>query len=210
MRLKYYLRGVGIGIVVTTIIFMISISLHKNEIEPQNAAAENDKSTTVSEAEKNVKETEADGTETEETDTGKTDLADTQASDKSDADKPDADKSDEKKADGSKPDADSSEEKKPSEGTAKDDAASGQKPSDTDAKPKDKNTEKVRFEIKGGEFSDTICQKLKTAGLIDDAKAFNDFLVQKDYDNGILPGVYDIPKGATYEEIAALLTTKVE
>ena len=71
-------------------------------------------------------------------------------------------------------------------------------------------TEKVRFEVGGGEYSDVICKRLLQAGLIDDADAFNKFLIQKDYDNLILPGVYDIPKGATYEEIAALLTTKVE
>lgn len=215
MRLKYYLRGVGIGIVVTTIIFMISISLHKNDTEPQNSAAENDKSTTVSEAEENTQKADAAGTETESADTNKTDLADTQAADKADADKPDKNESDVKQPDASKTDEDNSDEKKPSEDTAKDNTASGQQSSDkeTESKKKNtekKNTEKVRFEIKGGEYSDTVCQKLKAAGLIDDAKAFNEFLVQKDYDNGILPGIYDIPKDATYEEIAALLTTKVE
>jgi len=224
VRLKYYLRGVGIGIVVTTIIFMISISLHKNDTEPQNSAAENDKSTTVSEAEENTQKADAAGTETESADTGKTDLADTQAADKADADKPDKNESDVKQPDASKTDEDNSDEKKPSEDTAKDNTASGQQSSDketeskkkntekknTEKKSTEKNTEKVRFEIKGGEYSDTVCQKLKAAGLIDDAKAFNEFLVQKDYDNGILPGIYDIPKDATYEEIAALLTTKVE
>ena len=215
MRLKYYLRGVGIGIVITTIIFMISISLHKNETEPQNAAVENDKSTTVSEAEKNAQKEDVIGTETEETDTSKTDLADTQASDKADAKQQDTNKSDT-----SKTEAGNSDKKKPSDSTekdnttkdntSKDNASSGQKPSDKEEQSKDNKTEKVRFEIKGGEFSDTVCQKLKSAGLIDDAAAFNTYLVQKDYDNSILPGVYDIPKDSTYEEIAVLLTTKVE
>ena len=96
--------------------------------------------------------------------------------------------------------------------------ASEQKTSETkssEEKISEKNTpaaatEKVRFEVGGGEYSDVICKRLLQAGLIDDADAFNKFLIQKDYDNLILPGVYDIPKGATYEEIAALLTTKVE
>lgn len=210
MRLKYYLRGVGIGIIVTTVIFMISISLHKNETKPQDTAVENDKSTTVSEAEKNAQKEDVIGTETEETDKDKMDLADTKTTDKTDVKQPDTDKSD-----SSKTDADNSDKKKPSENTAKDDTAkdnttSEQKTSDKETKPKDDKTEKVRFEIKGGEFSDTVCQKLKSAGLIDDAAAFNAYLVQKDYDNLILPGVYDIPKDSTYEEIAALLTTKVE
>ena len=59
VKLKYYLRGIGIGVFVTTVIFMISISLHKNDTEPQNSAAENDKSTTVSEAEENAQKAAA-------------------------------------------------------------------------------------------------------------------------------------------------------
>ena len=66
----------------------------------------------------------------------------------------------------------------------------------------------MHFEVKGGEYSDIVCRKLKEAGLIDDAASFNAFLVKKDYDNAILPGIYDIPKGATYEQIAAILTNK--
>lgn len=101
---------------------------------------------------------------------------------------------------------------------ATEEKASEQKTSETkssEEKTSEKNTpaaatEKVRFEVGGGEYSDVICKRLLQAGLIDDADAFNKFLIQKDYDNLILPGVYDIPKGATYEEIAALLTTKVE
>ncbi len=55
-----------------------------------------------------------------------------------------------------------------------------------------------------------ICKKLQQANLIDSAEEFNKFLIANDYDNLILPGVYAIPKGATYEEIAKLLTTKIE
>ena len=66
----------------------------------------------------------------------------------------------------------------------------------------------VHFEIKGGEYSDSICRRLQKDGLIDDAGAFNKYLIGKKYDNLILPGSYDIPKGATYDEIAALLTRK--
>ena len=72
------------------------------------------------------------------------------------------------------------------------------------------DTGKVRFEIGGGEYSDVICKKLQQANLIDSAEEFNKFLIANDYDNLILPGVYAIPKGATYEEIAKLLTTKIE
>lgn len=203
--------------IVTTIIFMISISLHRNETTPQNSAGDDNKSTTISEAEKDTQKEAAEGTETEEKDTGRTDQA---GSDKPDSDKTDLSNAD--KTNSNKENTGSSDEKKPTEDTtgntkpdskedAEDKTASGsQKPSDQETKSNTYQGKKVRFEIKGGEFSDTVCKKLKEAGLIDDAGAFNTYLIQKDYDNLILPGVYDIPKDATYEEIAALLTTKVE
>lgn len=218
MRLKYYLRGVGIGIIVTTIIFMITIALNKNETTPQNTSGDNDKSTTVSEAEKDTQKEDAAGTETEETETGETDSskkdkadADSSKKEQKDSEKPNAGQLDPEDSGKKDPAADKATDTK-TESKEKESSPSGQKPSDTDkeTKPNAGREEKVRFEIKGGEYSDTVCKKLKEAGLIDDAKSFNSYLIQKDYDNLILPGVYEIPKDSTFEEIAALLTTKVE
>lgn len=226
MRLKYYLRGVGIGIVVTTIIFMISISLHRNETQPL-IEAEDKKSTTVSEAEKDTQKAITEGTEIKETETAKSDMdkadADSKNAAASDSDKSNTVKTDADKSDTAKTDADKTNASRPDGAKTNTDKTDSNKPdsdktntakpnqNSSDAeKPQSGQTEKVRFEIRGGEFSDTVCQKLKEAGLVDDAAAFNTYLIQKDYDNAILPGVYDIPKDSTYEEIAALLTTKVE
>ncbi len=222
MRLKYYLRGVGIGIIITTIIFMISISLHRDDMKQQNTADDNNKSTTISEAEENAQKEDSEAVSIEERDTGKTDTdkskQDKTNQDKSNTEKPDTDKTNTGKADADKQDAnnankansDKADQDKSDTGKTNADKSDTGKPNDTDTKTDSQKEEKVRFEIKGGEFSDTVCQKLKEAGLIDDAKAFNTYLIQKDFDNLILPGIYDIPKDSTYEEIAALLTAKVE
>ena len=221
MRLKYYLRGVGIGIVITTIIFMISMSLHRNDTQPQNKTADDGRSTTISELEESTQKEDAGGTETEEADTGDTEKPNKE---KTDTDKTDTDKTTTNQPDTDKKDSDQSDasKKTPTDNTAKNngtDAKGDTKTNSTSAqqnsskketKPDAGQKEKVRFEIKGGEYSDTVCKKLKEEGLIDDAEAFNTYLIQKDYDNAILPGIYDIPKDSTYEEIAALLTTKVE
>lgn len=55
MKLKYYLRGIGIGIIVTTIIFMIIIPMHKEESK-QNPSVADEKisSGTVADLEKNT------------------------------------------------------------------------------------------------------------------------------------------------------------
>ena len=46
------------------------------------------------------------------------------------------------------------------------------------------------------------------AGLVEDAKAFDDFLCKNGYDRKINNGTYEIPVGSTEEEIAKIVTTK--
>ena len=201
MKLKYYLRGMGIGIMITTLILVIAFSIHKNDTVQQEEPKQEAASKTVAEAQ-NSTQIPMD-TETEKE----------LATEQNNAEKTDTKKTTEKQKENETSVVSASTEEKQSE-----EKASEQKTSETkssEEKLSEKNTpaaatEKIRFEVGGGEYSDVICKRLLQAGLIDDADAFNKFLIQKDYDNLILQGVYDIPKGATYEEIAALLTTKVE
>lgn len=201
MKLKYYLRGMGIGIMITTLILIITFSIHKNDTVQQEEPKQEAASKTVAEAQNSTQIPMDTETETEP------------ATEQNNAEQTDTQKTTEKQKENETSVVSASTEEKESE-----EKASEQKTSETkssEEKISEKNTpaattEKVRFEVGGGEYSDVICKRLLQAGLIDDADAFNKFLIQKDYDNLILPGVYDIPKGATYEEIAALLTTKVE
>ena len=54
MKLKYYLRGIGVGVVITTILFMIIIPLHKNDAKSQDAAKQNTESKTVADLKKSL------------------------------------------------------------------------------------------------------------------------------------------------------------
>lgn len=186
---------------ITTLILVIAFSIHKNDTVQQEEPKQEAASKTVAEAQNSTQIPMDTETETEP------------ATEQNNAEQTDTQKTTEKQKENETSVVSASTEEKESE-----EKASEQKTSETkssEEKISEKNTpaaatEKVRFEVGGGEYSDVICKRLLQAGLIDDADAFNKFLIQKDYDNLILPGVYDIPKGATYEEIAALLTTKVE
>lgn len=186
---------------ITTLILIIAFSIHKNDTVQQEEPKQEAASKTVAEAQNSTQIPMDTETETEP------------ATEQNNAEQTDTQKTTEKQKENETSVVSASTEEKESE-----EKASEQKTSETkssEEKISEKNTpaaatEKVRFEVGGGEYSDVICKRLLQAGLIDDADAFNKFLIQKDYDNLILPGVYDIPKGATYEEIAALLTTKVE
>ena len=63
----------------------------------------------------------------------------------------------------------------------------------------------ISFNVYWGEFSGTVCLRLYDAGLVDDAHAFNVYLMQYDLDNHITAGVHMIPVGASWEEIAQIL-----
>jgi len=51
VRLKYYLRGIGVGVVITTLLFVILLSFNKNDGEQKNTAIEDTESKTVAEYE---------------------------------------------------------------------------------------------------------------------------------------------------------------
>lgn len=192
MKFKYYLRGIGIGVVVTTYIFMILISIHKNEERMDSASKNNMESKTVAAAEDDTeKKAQSDATPSKQI-----------SKEDKDVEKDTRPKENTKPKEDAKPKADTGKDQNTETET--------QQTETEEDETENESSDKVRFEISGGEFSDVICRKLQEEGLISDAKEFNRFLIEKDYDNSILPGIYDIPKDATYEEIAVLLTSKVE
>lgn len=192
MKFKYYLRGIGIGVVVTTFIFMILISIHKNEERMDSASKNNMESKTVAAAEDDTeKKAQSDATPSKQI-----------SKEDKDVEKDTRPKENTKPKEDAKPKADTGKDQNTETET--------QQTETEEDETENESSDKVRFEISGGEFSDVICRKLQEEGLISDAKEFNRFLIEKDYDNSILPGIYDIPRDATYEEIAVLLTSKVE
>ena len=60
--------------------------------------------------------------------------------------------------------------------------------------------------VPDGLFSEGVSELLEQAGAIDDATAFNTFLIQSGRDRYISPGAKLIPGGATYEEVATILS----
>lgn len=192
MKLKYYLRGIGIGMIVTTVILMIAFSVHRERplsddeireraaqlgmVMPEDLPVSDKLSDTEPSAQPNDDQKESGETSEEETD---------------------ASKSGSKNIDGM------------SEGKIEDDE------SDSDASVKEKEDkieqeviEQAEITIVGGEYSDDVCKKLKKAGVIKDADDFNKYLAEGGYDNLIQPGNYVIPLNADYDAIIKLITEK--
>lgn len=183
MRLKYYLRGIGIGVIVTTLVLMIALMIHKSEL--------------LSDAEICDRAAELGMVMPEETVKSSRDTLSSNGSveQKEQEDIVSDENTDDKSVTNAKKDT----------GNVKTDAAAD-KPAETTSKKSE--VEQVELSIVGGEYSDIVSEKLRKAGLIEDPEDFNKYLAAGDYDNLIQPGTYVIPVGADYATIVKIITEK--
>ena len=65
--------------------------------------------------------------------------------------------------------------------------------------------ETVTITIRSGESSVTVSKTLEAAGLVENASAYDRFLCENGYDRKIRVGSYEIPVGASEEEIAEII-----
>ena len=217
MNLKYYLRGLGVGIVVTSLILGIGLGSRKETLsneEIKERARELgmvEESITVAEAaaQKEEEAQEAEATvapvpeENAESDAEPIVNAEPEVS------------SEPTMSTGAEPEA----SEKPNVSAASEPAAStaaeagatpeaGVKPVADEAE-EDNGTapekEIVDITINPGEGSYVISQKLEQSGLIDDAAEYDAYLCDNGYHTKLRAGVHKIPMGSTREEIAKLL-----
>lgn len=164
MKLKYYLRGLGIGILVTTVILMIAFARHPKELTDAEVIARaktlgmvmENKETGQSIPKATEQQTEAvAGVNTEQQVEGAAGVNTEQQT----------------------------------EGAA------------------GANTEQqmVELAVVQGDTSNSVAARLYAAGVVEDAEAFNSFLMEHNYADAILPGTVQIPADADYEKIAQIL-----
>lgn len=199
MKLKYYLRGIGIGLIVTTLVMMIAFMLHKDELLSDDEIIERAAALGMVMPEETVtRDTLSDnsGSQPETLDASESEAEDGETDDAVSDDKASDNKAVDDEAGASEEDAQTQEDDS--------DAASGKKnKSDETEQTVD---EQVELSIVGGEYSDIVSQKLYKAGVIEDAEDFNKYLADGGYDNLIQPGTYTISVGADYDTIISIIT----
>lgn len=215
MKLKYYLRGLGIGIIVTTIILMISFSIHKEEISDEQIIAraealgmefpkdslfsENTEGTEVSETTEQsdvIKETEA-----SEADKNTEKIQASEAADNTEKIQ------ESETADDSKTSEQEEGSEKESEKTDKKDTEVSEKDnSETAEEVQDKPAEgEYMLTIQRGAVCRDICEELFENGLVADSEAFRVYLGNVGYASNMKVGKYKISYGLSYEEIYHIL-----
>ena len=206
MKLKYYLRGLGIGMIVTALILGISFS-HRQEQETQIltddqireraeqlgmvdsseltlAALQN----SVQQAQENTEKTEASPEpETEETTTTTSEPENT-----------------------IEPETTVAPENTMEPATT----AAPENTMEPEATPQPETiaaseaSQTVTVTVKKGASSGSVSNRLQEAGLVEDAKLFDNYLCNNGYSRSINPGTYEIVPGTSEEEIAKIITGK--
>ncbi len=220
MNLKYYLRGLGIGIVMTALIMGITAAgknkpLSDSEIiERAKALGMTEESTLLADAAEDGLQEEEELLSNENEESGKE-----QMPEEADAVAPEAT---EEAAPASSatpvptmtatPEATATPEPT-TEPTAvpTPDAtpAPTAKPTPSATPvPAEESTQEVEgitIQINSGDGSYTVCKKLEEAGLVDSASDFDTYLCEKGYDKRINVGTFTIPEGAEPDQIARIL-----
>ena len=200
MKLKYYLRGLGIGMIVTALILGISFSSRQEQAQTMTddqireraaelgmvdsseltlAALQNDamQPTESTSQETQTQNSPEAATEPEETQTPETNT------------EPEVTVTPEV--------TNESETTVTPEATPEPEATKVPEQTQTDG-----------ITINTGDDSGSVSRRLYEAGLVENAKAFDNYLCNNGYSRNINPGTYEIVPGTSEEEIAKIITGK--
>ena len=232
MRLKYYLRGLGIGIVVTAVIMGVSADRQRpamteeqiiarakelGMVEQEGILAEIAGESAVTDNQKEAPKAETSKAETPKQEEVKAETTQT-AEPKAEALKEETAKTEAPKEEAAKTEAPKEEAAKteaPKEEAAKTEAPREEaaktetpEPEETSKPEKVQKTSSVVVSIYPGEGSYTVSRKLAALGLVESADIYDKFLCQNGYDKKLCTGNYTITEGATADEIARILTKR--
>jgi len=191
VKLKYYLRGLGIGIIVTTLVLMVAFSGKKEKLSDQEIMQRAEQLGMVM----------ADEGQTE---TGTEENTGTEAQPETEQDVQNTEEGTEENADENTENA-SEPETEPQTEAAAEPAAPEDTTGNVVGEVKQETSGEVAFTVKSGESSDTVAFNLYKAGLVDDATAFNRYMISKGYDSRLRTGDFKIRSGASYDEILKVL-----
>ena len=192
MKLKYYLRGLGIGIIVTTVILAVSFSKKEIKMSDEEIMARAAQLGMVMQetetTEQGDTEQDPDGTDTGAKTEVVTELLEERTAAEETAQNTEA-AAEDVAAEAQENSANTDEETQ-----AQQEAADAENPSGV-----------YRLVIQKGDVCRIVCEKLAENGVISDAETFRQYLSQIGYASNMRVGNYDIPYGLSNEEIAKIL-----
>lgn len=232
MKLRMYLRGLGLGMIVTALVLSFGVKSENKTMTDAEVRARAKELGMVEESEKLKDAVSKEAVNGEEAVAEVTDRAneDEPAEEVTEPNEVKADGTDksEEPAEVKKPDATKDDVDKPEEVTEepiKESSPEEKVEDDKDAAEIDNKKEEIKeaardekkseddkskkpysLKIERGYSSDRVAGILEDAGVIDNAAAFDRYLCSNGYDKRISVGSYQIPAGADYSTVAKLIT----
>lgn len=193
MKLKYYLRGLAVGIIVTTVILAIVSGHSEKNMSDADVIARAKQLGMVMSNSQTIDKNNLFSTEnTEDTEDSATTENSTQET---------QDENQQTEAGGT----DGSAEQTGSDENTDNNAAEGQENTDAAQQQDPEQTQYVEVIIAPGEYCRAVSEDLANKGLVSDSESFRKYMFDAKYDELISSGVYQIPVGASYEEIGKIL-----
>lgn len=221
MNLKYYLRGLGIGIMVTAVIMSVSADDGKQQLSDAEIKARAAQLGMVEESTGRLSDLEKETAEEEKTEMSK-------ATEKPEAtetlevtegpkatetpeitEEPKATETPKATEEPKATEAPKATEKPEATGKPKATEApkATEKPNGAeDVKTTEANVQTITIAVNPGESSYTVCKRLQDKGLIASAGDFDSYLCDRGLDKKLRAGSYEVPADAEPEEIAKILT----
>ncbi len=188
MRRKYFMRGMGVGIIITSLIFTISFLFKDDKVSNAYIIERAKKLGMVMPGGETVKSKDEKAVNTEEETENSGDMVSentTEAGDKVTVETLTGDDVTEPPKETTDSSIYTNKSKNTEEGTTK---------------------EKVNFSVKQGESSNIVSANLYKAGLVKNPTEFNKYLETNGYDQFIKVGDYSIKEGSSDKEIAKTIT----
>ena len=206
MRFKYYLRGIGIGIIFATVILSLSFYFGRDSFF-NNQMTDEEVIERATELGMVMPEDEAKEEEAEESPEESAEETDDNSIEETDLDKA-AENSDSTKAEETD-NATASEASEEFTGEVKEVLESDEaKEVEVSEDSSEETITYVPFTVRGGESSDTVASNLYKAGLVASSNEFNKYITGLGVDKRIQAGTFYVKQGSNYDDIVALLVNK--
>lgn len=198
MKLKYYIRGIGIGVIITTFVFMI-VNIAGGFSNDKKLTSETEtKATssvlayaTTSQAENNTKSEEATTIEVVET-------TESTSKDKEDSQETTTDDNNDK------------ETKKEENETVQEETTTQETTTARNYENKAEDGDAIEVEIRNIKYVSEVSDILYDKGIISDVSEFNSFMTFSGNDLKVQEGRYKLKPGDTFENIASIITRSEE
>ena len=198
MKLKYYLRGLGIGMIVTALILGISFSNRQDQTSQimtddqiRERAAELgmvDSSELTLAALQNSEKQPTEGTPEETTQTQEQNNIEAEPE--------------------TTQDPEATAEPAPEKTAEPEKTAAPETTAEPEVTEAPQRTQTASITIQRGDDSGSASRRLYEAGLVENAKAFDNYLCNNGYSGSIYPGTFEIAPGTSVEEIDKIITGK--